>query len=641
MPGTPKLNKALVNALNIHQYGSRVDTNLLAEDSSIVVKFKGSLAFAEEYCKFMAERIRNGCQEYFPIEGNGSAVFDFNLFPFTLYSEYDNEHVFRKGKWEPSDEEGMVKFVVPASTGVISNLKSHFIISRLQRVSGKMIRELVYNEYSREEAEECVKESVEVVKGSSKYPFSVRFDDEGFMENFIEKYKEGFEWKDNDFSDRWKVDGLSMHAEDLKLEDINKSTRKTQEVIGYFFKTPSSDNQRVRRYKDAISDLVLQLTGIPIASYSRDVYVNQDKVNNGEHFAFTPEVRENGVGKRYLNIEEVNRINDAFGYNLLNDVEGQTSNTSNQGNGVYAFSNKQIALLIPEIIESSVIAKTDNGYGLVVNPNLQHRKSRKHSDLGDDLGRILLPKFYKDGYLDKPGLSKASNYIWQCLSESEFGLDGYDMPELAEFVNQKIKEWRTIEEHQDQNIVIPKDENIVISKAAGFRPSSLAVPSGSKVGGSRSSLSSGNSDSSSRSVSPMPRNSSDSSLSSGLPSMPFFGASCVDDLATAGISAPVQMPTVMEASIETSGKYGQSSQILPSIEITGVADENSKSSEDNKKTPSKPEPPLSEVNSVKVDQPGQAIPKVAELSHVGKVRHEMKEESQKEKPKKKGGCIVM
>lgn len=494
------------------------------------------------------------------------------------------------------------------------------------------------------------------------------------------------------------------HVTDIGV--VNNVTKYITGCIAGSVIAVDNNSSKAKNIRDVIRSRIFKCTttdeekGVLIHGYDNDFFVDEskvmgeNKVKDGSIAALIPLVKVNDQSKpEPLSTEEADRINKAFrkeGFgNILIDIRGQTKTTQPTDSEepvseepLYGIPNMKFALLIPELRQSP-IAYNEASKCFEYAVNLGNLfKSREHSNLSDDLGRILLPKFYKDGYLDKPGLSKASNYIWQCLSKSKFGVEGYDMPELVEFVNQKIKEWRIIEEHQDKNIVIPKDENIVISKAAGFRPSSLAVPSGSKVGGSRGSLSSGNSDSSSRSVSPMPRNSSDSSLSSGLPSMPFFGANCVDDLATAGTSAPVQMPTVMEASIETSqevgkssGKYGQSSQILPSIEITGVADENSKSSydkpvpsfersnsapgdmvnqlvkqaasepkvapEDNRKTPSKPEPPLSEVNSVKVDQSGQAIPKVAELSHVGKVRHKMKEESQKEKPKKKGGCIVM
>ncbi|MDG7052446.1 MAG: hypothetical protein LKM45_00980 [Wolbachia endosymbiont of Alcedoecus sp.] len=368
MPSTLKLNRALVDAFNVHNFGSNVDTNFLAEGSDIVVRFGGNKISCQEYLEFMGEEVR---KEHFASKKDSGLIFDLNSFPFK----------FNKGRWQQDKgdkEKGIVKFVIPASPAVILNLQYHFTIERTGIIAKRMIRELVYNGYDKEEARAYVSESITYNKVKMRKRFTnkdylcISFDNEGFMNNFIQKYKEDMEWSDDDFLKRWEVNGLHMYEKniyekDIRLRDIELATRKARELIGRFFDTSSSEDESVKRYKNAITDLIFRETGIPIFRYHHDTFVSQSRINNGEYFAFIPEVQEESIGETYLTREEAGEINKAFGFALLNNVEGQTKETEScKSNGVYALTNKQIAYLIPGIIRESSMTKIGDSYGLAI-----------------------------------------------------------------------------------------------------------------------------------------------------------------------------------------------------------------------------------------------------------------------------------
>ncbi|MDD9331815.1 MAG: hypothetical protein PV340_04260 [Wolbachia sp.] len=373
MPDVVKLIKDLVDAFNVHSYCSNVDTNFSVEGLNIVIPFRGNENSGRQYLEFMREQV---IKEYFPTESAARVVFDLQSFPFNVNA----------GRWQQSnDDKGIVKFVAPVTKEVLFNFKCLFNLDIEKIITGQIIRELQNNGAERKMVVEYLEENIKTnVINRKVYNclYSLSFNGNvGLMNNFVQKFQAEMEIRGYDFSGFWEMiwKTQDIYVQDVNSRDVQKVTKKTLELIGRDFEVPSSDDPTVRRYKNAVSDLILTLTGIPISVYHRDIYLN---TSNEEYFAFIPEIKRSDGSSRYLYNDEAKKINDVFDCVVLSDIEGKTIGTRlmNIG-GIYAFSNKQIELLITKIIESSTITEIDNGYGLVIEPEPIQVKRNSQSDI--------------------------------------------------------------------------------------------------------------------------------------------------------------------------------------------------------------------------------------------------------------------
>ncbi|WP_242049559.1 hypothetical protein [Wolbachia endosymbiont of Kradibia gibbosae] len=210
--------------------------------------------------------------------------------------------------------------------------------------------------------EETLNASIKQAKmdPSSSYIKCLLFNGPNLQTYFVMALQAQMEEHGCSYSDFYHTDGNKVYVKDVEnIGFIRNITEASKKEVGYNFYLQHSDNLKVKakHYKDAIGELIFRLTEISIHRYYYDEFIDKDKISNGDRFAFIPTIKEGNIS-RYLNRGEANKINAQFGYDLLTDIKGQTETTrSGRFGGVYAFSNRQIALLIPVIIENSVINK--------------------------------------------------------------------------------------------------------------------------------------------------------------------------------------------------------------------------------------------------------------------------------------------
>ncbi|WP_253303659.1 hypothetical protein [Wolbachia endosymbiont of Phyllotreta cruciferae] len=162
------------------------------------------------------------------------------------------------------------------------------------------------------------------------------------------------------YSGFYDIDDNKVYFKDVEnIGFVRSVTETSKKKTAYNFNLQGVGNLKVKaeRYKGAMGELIFRLAGVSICGYYRDNFISEDRISNGDRFAFIPMVKE-GNSLRYLNYMEANKINAKFSHDLFTNVRGQTEATrSNEFGEVYAFSDRQIALLIPVIIENSVINK--------------------------------------------------------------------------------------------------------------------------------------------------------------------------------------------------------------------------------------------------------------------------------------------
>lgn len=338
--------KELVNAFNVSNYGSQVNTNFVVEGDNIVVKFNCDQGSAERYLSQMA---RDLVREYFSDESVARHVFDLESLPFN----------FDKGKWTRS--KAGTQLTVPIDNGVIFNLKVHFAEGFKLDVKNQVIKAIDEKHHlDKKRIEEILNASIKQAKmdPSSGYIKCLLFNSPNVQTYFVKVLQEQIKKHCYNYSGFYDIDDNKVYFKDVENIDFVRSvTELYKERSGYYFRFPSDDDLNVRKYKDAMGDLIFDLTKIPIYGYYRDNFIDEGRISNGDRFAFIP-ITKDGSNFRYLNYMEADKINAKFSHDILTNVRGQTKDTESDEFGeVYALSDRQIALLIPVIIENSVINK--------------------------------------------------------------------------------------------------------------------------------------------------------------------------------------------------------------------------------------------------------------------------------------------
>ncbi|QKX03047.1 hypothetical protein GOY07_02420 [Wolbachia endosymbiont of Litomosoides sigmodontis] len=351
--------KELVNAFNINNYGSRTNTNFVVEGDNIVVKFSCDQRSAE---KCLSQMARDLVREYFSSENLARHVFDLGSLPFN----------FDGGKWTYSEK--MTKLTVPIDSGAIFNLKMHFVEEFIGVVEAQMIREInkEFPHLDKKHIEGTLNENIKQAKmdASSHCVVCLSFDDPDIQEHFKQTLKAQMKEYGYNYLDFYHIDDNKMYFKDVENVDFVKSvTEVSKKKTAYNFNVQGVGKLKVKSecYKGAIGELIFRLTGIPICGYYRDNFIDKGRINNGDNFAFIPMTKE-GSNLRYLTYMNADKINAKFSYSLLTDVRGQTEATKlGKFGNVYAFSDGQVALLIPLIVENSVLNKDGQ---LEINPDL-------------------------------------------------------------------------------------------------------------------------------------------------------------------------------------------------------------------------------------------------------------------------------
>ncbi|WP_265040591.1 hypothetical protein [Wolbachia endosymbiont (group A) of Ectemnius continuus] len=340
--------KGLVNAFNVSNYGSKVNTNFVVEGDNIVINFNCDKRSAERYLSQMA---RDLVREYFSDESVARHAFDLGSLPFD----------FDKGRWTHS--KAGTQLTVPIDSGVIFNLKVHFAEGFKMDVKNQMIKAIdEKNHLGKKSIEEALNKSIKQVKmdPSSGYIKCLLFNSTNVQTYFVGALQAKMQEYGHNYLNFYDIDykNKKIYFKDVEnIGFVRSVTELYKERSGYYFRFPSDDDLKVRKYKDAMGDLIFDLTKIPIYGYYRDNFIDEGRISNGDRFAFIP-ITKDGSNFRYLTYMEADKINAKFSHDLFTNVRGQTKDTESDEFGeVYALSDRQIALLIPVIIENSVINK--------------------------------------------------------------------------------------------------------------------------------------------------------------------------------------------------------------------------------------------------------------------------------------------
>ncbi|WP_265026974.1 hypothetical protein [Wolbachia endosymbiont (group A) of Bombylius major] len=273
----------------------------------------------------------------------------------------------------------MTKLTVPIDSGVIFNLKVHFAEEFKIDVKNQVIKAIDEKcHLGKKRIEEALNKSFKQVKmdPSSGYIKCLLFYDTNVQKYFVRALQEQMKKHGCDYLDFYDIDDNKISFKDAENIGFVKSvTELSKKMAGYNFNFPSSSDLKIRSYKNAMSWLIFSLTRLPICGYYYDEFVDKGRISSGDRFAFIPMVKEGNIS-RYLTYMEADKINTKFSHDILTDVKGQTEATSKDEfirSGVdrmYAFSDRQIALLISVIIENSVINKDGQ---IEIDPGLRFR----------------------------------------------------------------------------------------------------------------------------------------------------------------------------------------------------------------------------------------------------------------------------
>ncbi len=145
---------------------------------------------------------------------------------------------------------------------------------------------------------------------------------------------------------------------------VRSVTEYVKGRVALDFRTPGSVEFKVENCKNVLSELILKATGKFVDGYDYDDFTNKNKIKNGHSFALIPFIEENGQLKS-LSSRDASKINGGIfnGFHCISDIRGKTANPqfANCKEPVYAFSNKQIAQLLPKIMGSPIAYNQING----------------------------------------------------------------------------------------------------------------------------------------------------------------------------------------------------------------------------------------------------------------------------------------
>ncbi|WOE62197.1 hypothetical protein R0F62_03280 [Wolbachia endosymbiont of Drosophila aff. chauvacae BK-2020] len=359
--------KELVNAFNLNNYGiDKVNTNFIVRGKKIVGLF-ASGTNTKEYLRRIGEEIIK--QHYSDGTELASEYYNLNYFPFVLDANPDKEGL----------DNGIVKVKLADSTdnGVIRNLKVHFANEFEGAVRSKvaaLLQALVG--ITKEQAYEWVNGIVGTGAIGSPYLYCIAFSNEYLEKRYNSRIFELLKsLYISEFNSRLEACGLKSsdfyEYKDGMLYIKNVSDKVVRSVTGYVkgrvaldFRTPGSVESKVENCKNVLSELILKATGKFVDGYDYDDFTNKNKIKNGHSFALIPFIEENGQLKS-LSSRSASKINGGIfnGFDCISDIRGKTANPqfANCKEPVYAFSNKQIAQLLPKIMGSPIAYNQING----------------------------------------------------------------------------------------------------------------------------------------------------------------------------------------------------------------------------------------------------------------------------------------
>ncbi|WP_250295048.1 hypothetical protein [Wolbachia endosymbiont of Oedothorax gibbosus] len=369
--------KELVNAFNLNNYAcDKIDTNFTVEGKEIVGLFASGTNIGE-YLRRIGEEIIK--RHYIGGSEVAHKYYNSNCFPFVLGTNLDKEYL----------DNGIVKVKLADSTNpaVIHNLKIHFANEFKRAVGSKVVARLQKLGVTKEEAYEWIEKTVGTRAIGMPYLYYIAFNDEYFEwerecdEDPSETFEMLKEMYIREFNSRLEVCGLKssdfyeykddmLYIKDVSDKVVKSVARYVKKEVALDFRTPGSVESKVENCKNVLSELIYQSTGKSIYGYDYDIFTDEKKIRNGSSFALIPFIKVNDQLKS-LSSDDARNIDRIFNkeinkvvlngfvpknYDIISDIRGKTANPQfvNCKKPVYAFSNKQIALLLPMIMRSPI-----------------------------------------------------------------------------------------------------------------------------------------------------------------------------------------------------------------------------------------------------------------------------------------------
>ncbi|MFP3015318.1 MAG: hypothetical protein ACEY3B_03275 [Wolbachia sp.] len=373
----------LVNAFNLNNYFSdNIYTNFTVQGGTKGKNDKIISSFdhdgdVRKYLKEVREEI---ISRHYGTEEVTSKYYNLNYFPFV--SDVSS------GKKKKSIDKNVkvVELAALMNDEVIRNLKIHFAREFQQSAGAEVVKSLKgMLGMTKEEALKLVRGSVQLEKTDrhSPYLYCISFGDRyfkeighpnpsGFLGLFRNMYVAEFNLRlercgFNDSLVFYEYKGNKLYIKDITDINVVRNIAKyVKGEIALDFKTPDKEDSKVENFKNILSELIFEVTGDSVDGYEYDVFTDEEKINDGHSFALIPLVRRIDDQLSTLSREEANKIVEKF-YSVLSDIvlsdiTGKTESTqfTNCKEPVYAFSNKQIALLLPIIMQSPIAYNKEN-----------------------------------------------------------------------------------------------------------------------------------------------------------------------------------------------------------------------------------------------------------------------------------------
>lgn len=390
--------KELVNAFNLNNYAiDKVNTNFTVEDKKKkIVGLFASDTNVKEYLREVGEKI---IKRHYRTREAASEYYNLQYFPFVLGAN--------PSKKKSSIYKGAMEVELADSTDkeVIRNLKLHFINEFERTVGLKVIASLKEEGVAEEEARKWAEGTVQVgaIGKPSPYLYCIAFNDEyfrreGYDSEIFESFKEAYIQEFNSRlekcclknSDFYEYKNGMLYIKNVSDKVVMNVTEYVTKEVAFDFRTPGTVESKVENCKNVLSELIYGLTGKCVDGYDYDVFKSAKKIKHGNNFVLIPLVEVDGWLEP-LSEKDVKKINEKYGnvfFNIISNVKGKTANPqyTNYEKPVYAFSNKQIAQLLPVIMQSPISYNKELGrFEFAVNlENLRNRQRSFSPNPGSD-----------------------------------------------------------------------------------------------------------------------------------------------------------------------------------------------------------------------------------------------------------------
>ncbi|WP_265026414.1 hypothetical protein [Wolbachia endosymbiont (group A) of Bibio marci] len=355
--------KELVNAFNLNNYFSdKINTNFTVESKKIVGLF-ASNTDTKEYLRGIGEEIIK--RQYLGGSEVARKYYNLNYFPFvnSWKEKYIDENVKK------------VKLTDSTNNEVICNLKVHFANEFKRAVEAKVVaclqKEVGITE---EEAYEWINETVGTGAIGRPDLYCIAFSNEYlereydletfefFKQAYIKEFNSRLENCGLKSSDFYKYKDDMLYVKNVSDKVIKSVTEYVKKEVAFDFRTPGTEDSKVENFKDVLGDFIFKWTGKSINAYEYDIFTDKKTIEKGNNFVLIP------LTKRYSGQLESLKHKDAYKVNIIHkdfvsDIRGMTAkpDVASCENPVYAISNKGIALLFPEIMESPISYNQING----------------------------------------------------------------------------------------------------------------------------------------------------------------------------------------------------------------------------------------------------------------------------------------